>query len=138
MGGMLHFHHEIRLEVRWGDMDAYGHVNNSLFFRYLESGRFAYIQDIFPPLVAETIPVIVLADIQCRFEAQIVFPAEIVVKTKVVRLGNSSFDIYAELWHGVKRCAKSKAVMVWLDQKTSKPIPIPEMFVEKIRALEGL
>ena len=134
----MEFHHAIGLPVRWGDMDAYGHVNNSLFFRYLESGRFAYIKDILLPLGGKSVPMVVVAEIQCRFEAQIVFPADVSVKTKVLRLGNSSFDMYAEIWNGDKRCATSQAVMVWCDEKTDKPVRMPQIFIEKVRELEGL
>lgn len=129
--------HTYELDIRWGDMDAYGHVNNTLFFRYLESARFRYIEDHILPLLDNKMPVIVLADIQCKFEQQIVYPAHLTVKSRVTRLGNSSFDVTAEIYHGERRCAVSKAVLVWLDEQTGKPMKIPEAVALKITELDG-
>lgn len=134
----MDFHHQYSIQVRWGDMDAYGHVNNAMFFKYLESARFAYIEDLLMPVLGGDIPVIVLADIQCRFEQQIVYPATVVVKTKVVRLGNSSFDVVAEMWQEARRVASSKAVLVWVDPNTYRPMKIPEAAAAQIQLLEGL
>lgn len=134
----MEFHHETQIPVRWGDMDAYGHVNNTIFFRYLESARFKYVEDLILPVLGGSIPVIVLADIQCKFEAQIHYPALLTVKTRCSRLGNSSFDVAAEIWNGGRRAAVSKAVMVWMDSQSFKPTQIPEEAAAKIREIDGL
>lgn len=131
------YRHEFPLSVRWGDMDAYGHVNNALFFRYLESARFAYIEDVCLALLPE-MPMVVVADIRCRFQAQLHYPAEIVVKSAVTRLGNSSFDLAAQICQGGRLCAASQAVMVWFDPRTNRPTRIPAAVAEAIRAYEGL
>lgn len=134
----MDFHHEYPIQVRWGDMDAYGHVNNAMFFKYLESGRFAYIEDLIMPILGGDIPIIVLADIQCKFEQQIVYPATVVVKTKVTRLGNSSFDVVAEIWNAEQRVAVSKAVLVWVSAETYRPMAVPEVVAAEIRRIEGI
>ncbi len=135
----MKFHHELKIDCRWGDMDAYGHVNNTVFFRYFESARFAYVEEYcLPVLGSEHMPTVVLADIQCRFTAQIVYPASLRVKSKITRIGNSSFDVYAEIWNGETRCAHSKAVMVWFDLQSERPVRIPAAVVQAVRELEDL
>lgn len=134
---VLDFRHHFPLTVRWGDMDAYGHVNNMFFFKYLESARFGYIEDVCMAHL-DAIPVVVLADIRCHFQAQLHYPAQIVVKSKVVRLGNSSFDLHAEIWEGGRLCASSQAVMVWFDPHSNRPMRIPENVAAAIRAYEGI
>lgn len=131
------YRHRFPLSVRWGDMDAYGHVNNTLFFRYLESARFAYIEDVCLHLLPE-MPMVVLADMHCHFQAQLHYPAEIVVKSAITRLGNSSFDLHAQIWQGERLCATSKAVMVWFDPLTNRPMRIPAEVAQAIRVYEGL
>lgn len=132
------FRHQFPITIRWGDMDAYQHVNNTLFFRYLESARFAYFEQYVLPLIDGKIPMIVLAEMQCKFEAEIVYPAELVVKSKISRLGRSSFDVYAEIWNAGKRCAQSTAVMVWLNPESKRPEAVPEIVAQAIRTLEHL
>lgn len=131
------FRHHFPLTIRWGDMDAYGHVNNTLFFRYLESARFAYIEDICMAHL-DALPMVVVADIRCHFQAQLHYPADIVVKSAVTRIGNSSFDLHAEIWAGERLCATSQAVMVWFDAAKGRPMRIPEKVAAAIRAYEGL
>lgn len=131
------FRHYCRMQVRWGDMDAYGHVNNTMFFRYLESARFAYIEEVCMAYLTE-MPTVVLADIHCHFQGQLHYPAEIVVKSAVTRLGNSSFDLQAQIWEGERLCATSRAVMVWFDRQSNRPMRIPALVAEAIRRYEGL
>lgn len=133
----MDFHHYVDIPVRWGDMDAYGHVNNTVFFRYLESARFAYFEYILPE-VKTAAPMVVLADMQCRFEHEIQYPATARVKTCVSRLGNSSLTMESEIWTGETRCATAKAVMVWFDETTRRPTHIPEAFAKKVHSLEGV
>lgn len=134
---LIHYRHEFLITVRWGDMDAYGHVNNTLFFRYLESARFAYIEDICMAHLSE-IPMVVLADMHCHFQAQLYYPADIIVKSAVTRLGNSSFDLQAQIWHGECLCATSKAVMVWFNPQSGRPMRIPAQVMQAIREYEGI
>ncbi len=61
------FKHQMQIDIRWGDMDAYGHVNNTIFFRYFEMARFCY----FEALGLDDkgmMPTVVLAKIQCQFK----------------------------------------------------------------------
>ena len=86
------FKHFIELPVRWGDMDAFGHVNNVQYMRYLESGRVAYISEVLD-ITMEHKENIVLADIHCVFLQQLCYPATVEVATRVARLGNSSLQL---------------------------------------------
>ena len=133
----VRFRHEYALQVRWGDMDAYGHVNNTLFFRYLECARFAYFEEVCG-FEAKSMPMVVVVDLQCHFQAQLHYPAEVVVKSAVVRLGNSSFDLRAEVWAHGRCCATSKAVMVWMDATSKRPMRIPAPALAMIRDYEGI
>ena len=123
--------HETKMTVRWGDMDAYGHVNNTLFFRYLESARFDFFEQVCMP-VLDRAPMIILAEINCQFKAELQYPADITVQTRISRFGNSSFDVHAEIYQGEKLCAVSEATMVWIDTKTRRPEKIPAVVREAI------
>lgn len=131
------YRHQCRMAVRWGDMDAYGHVNNTVFFRYLESARFAYIEEVCMAHL-DAMPMVVLADIRCHFQAQLHYPADVVVKSAVTRLGNSSFDLHAQIWQDDRLCATSQAVMVWFDAQSGRPARIPEAVAQAIREYENI
>lgn len=130
----------LSIEVAWGDMDAFGHVNNTVFFRYFESTRIAYMRAIeamgeghsdgFLPVVASA---------RCDFLAPVVFPDTVVGKTRVSRLGNSSFDMAYELMsQGQGRTvARGEATVVNIDPTNGKSRPLPSALRSRIATLEG-
>ena len=123
--------HEMHIPVRWGDMDALGHVNNTVYFRFMESLRIDWLhasgawsgageQD------AQQGPVIVNAF--CNFIKQLEFPGDVLAKHFVANPGRSSFDTYMTLERvdqpGVI-CATGGAKVVWVDVKQQKSVPLP-------------
>lgn len=85
-----------RMPIRWGDMDALGHVNNTVYFRYFEQARLEWMGEIgFVPDSDETGPVIVNA--HCTFLRQLKYPGEIEVRTFAGPAGRSSFETFYEL-----------------------------------------
>ncbi len=121
------FRHCIELPVRWGDMDALGHVNNVEYLRYLESGRIAYMETVQP---AELPPDqhMVLADIQCRFIRQLNYPATVEVLTRIDQLSKRSMHFQAAIHvRGEDRpAATSRGVLVWYDFAGQGSAPLPE------------
>ena len=126
---------EMLIPIRWGDMDAMGHVNNANYFRYLESLRIEWFRSIGclggPDGVG---PVIVNAF--CSFIRQLEYPGDILARHYVANPGRSSFDTYITLERcdrpGVI-CAEGGATTVWTDFKAQKSVPLPD----EVRALLG-
>ena len=77
---MTPFSHVFSCAVRWGDMDAYGHVNHTQFLRYLESARVA----LFEELCGAALPTLVVAEVRCRYLAELRYPATITVHSAAV------------------------------------------------------
>ncbi len=121
---------EATMPIRWGDMDAMGHVNNTLYFRYLEIVRIDWFQSLdCVPDPRGTGPVIVNAF--CNFHKQLEFPGDIVVKMYASDPGRSSF----ESWATIERTddpgvvyASGGATTVWVDFPAQKSVPIPDWF----------
>lgn len=134
------FAHFVTLPVQWGDMDSIGHVNNAIYFRYVESGRIAYFRAI------EATPEDglfdgegpILADIQCSFIGQLRFPATIDIGTRTTRIGSKSFEIQAAIFVEGEDApaATSRAVVVWFDYANQKTAPIPGALRQRINDLE--
>jgi len=127
--------YEMRIPIRWGDMDAMGHVNNTIYFRYLEIVRIEWLHQLGgAPDPQGTGPVIVNAF--CSFIRQLEYPGEILARHYVANPGRSSFDTFITLERsddpGVIY-AEGGATTVWTDFKAQKSVPLPEW----MRALLG-
>ncbi|MDR3416018.1 MAG: thioesterase family protein [Nevskia sp.] len=131
------FRQFIPMTVRWGDMDALGHVNNVQYFRYGESGRIAY----FEPLERDDPQFwkeygIILASMGCDFLAQVHYPAELEIGTRVTRFGRSSISMLSAIFLGDKVVAVLRGTVVWFDYAAQKTLPIPEHVKAWVRARE--
>ena len=123
--------HTLRMPIRWGDMDAMGHVNNTVYFRYIEQARISWLEQIeCAPHPSGQGPVIVNA--HCSFIKQLKYPGEIEVSTLVGPPGRSSF----EMTHQIRLVdpngeagalhAEGGAKVVWVDILAEKSIPLPD------------
>lgn len=128
--------HTMRMAVRWGDMDAMGHVNNTVYFRYFETARIAWLEQVGAlPDPAATGPVLVNA--QCSFLKQLTYPAEIEVSSHVGPPGRSSFEMTHEIrvvgvdGQAGALHAEGMAKIVWVDFTAGKSVSLPE----EVRAL---
>ena len=131
------FRQFIPMSVRWGDMDALGHVNNVQYFRYGESGRIAY----FEPLEKEDPRFwkdygIILASMGCDFLAQVHYPAELQIGTRVTRIGRSSIGMQSAIFLDGKVVAVLTGAVAWFDYAAQKTLPVPEHVRQWIRARE--
>lgn len=120
--------YEMRIPIRWGDMDMMGHVNNAVYFRYLETVRVEWLHSIgAAPNPLGQGPVIVNAF--CNFLQQLAYPGEVLARHYVANPGRSSFDTFITLERcdqpGVI-CAEGGATTVWIDIQTGRSVPMPE------------
>ena len=120
--------HQLVIPIRWGDMDPMAHVNNTLYFRYLEVARLDWFGKIgCMPDPAGQGPVIVNAF--CNFYRQLEFPGDILVRMYASDPGRSSF----ESWVTIERVdrpgvvsADGGATTVWVDFPRQKSLPMPD------------
>ena len=122
------FTHELVIPIRWGDMDAMGHVNNTVYFRYFESVRVAWFERIgCLPNPAGEGPVIVNAF--CNFRRQLEFPGDVLARHFVANPGRTSFETYMTLERcdapGLI-CAEGGSQTVWVDFPKQKSAPLPD------------
>jgi acyl-CoA thioester hydrolase len=119
--------HVTRMPIRWGDMDAYGHVNNTVYFRYMEQARVEWLEEqkieVRPGGLG---PVIINAS--CTFLIPLNYPGMVEVKTFAGQPGRSSVQTYVEMRiEGDETLyAEGAAKVVWMDTQTGKSAPIPD------------
>ena len=119
--------HVTRMPIRWGDMDAYGHVNNTVYFRYMEQARVEWIEAMEIPMQpGGDGPVIINA--ACTFLIPMTYPGVVEVRTYVGQPGRSSVQTHVEMrLEGDERIyAKGAAKVVWMNTQSGKSVPLPD------------
>lgn len=135
------FRHVTPVEVRFHDLDAFGHVNNARYLNYLEQGRLAYYRDVMGwDGKLKTLTVIV-ANVTIDFKLPIFLGDTLNLHTRVSRLGNTSFDqafvfMVTHEGNSPQVAALAKVVMVTYDYEQNKPVPILPLWREAIQAYE--
>lgn len=127
--------YELRFPCLWGDMDALGHVNNIIYFRYFENVRTEWLLELGYRISLDGVsegPVIV--DANCQFLKPAVYPVELQVTMYGGAPGRSSFNSYYELRDAKQQellfCTGSSRI-VWVDYVEGGSIALPE----KVRSL---
>lgn len=120
--------YETTFTVRWGDMDAMGHVNNTVYFKYMEHARVEWLREIgFLLLPNGQGPII--ANAFCNFKRQLKYPDEVLMKLYVSDPARVTFDA----WTTMERvsepgviCAEGGATVIWIDTQREKVASLPE------------
>lgn len=124
--------HSITMPLRWGDMDAYGHANNTVYFRFFEEARIVWLSSLgFGGTQAGTGPVIIKTS--ATFLKELCHPATVEVRTYVDKAGNSSLDTYHTLTDVDTGdvYAEGYAKVVWVDRTSRSSTRLPD----QLRAL---
>lgn len=119
--------HVTRIPIRWGDMDAYGHVNNTVYFRFMEQARVEWLEGLeIQVRPGGDGPVIINAS--CTFLVPMTYPGSVEVRTFIGHLGRSSIPTYVEMRiEGDDTLyAEGAAKVVWMNTQSGKSVPIPE------------
>lgn len=131
---------QLEQELAWGEQDALGHINNTLFFRYFENARVAHFAAIglgFPsPGSGGCGPI--LASTQCNFLRPLTFPDRIRIECGVSRIGTSSFTQSYRIFSFQQQTwvAEGEAVTVYYDYGAAKSAPLPEQLRQRIESLQ--
>jgi acyl-CoA thioester hydrolase len=123
--------HVEAIPMRWGDMDAMGHVNNTVYFRYMEQARIAWFDRLMPERGARGGLGIVVVSSACNFRKPLAYPGTVEVKLFVGAPGGSSVPTFYELRLADQLYADGDATVVFIDLHSQKPVRIPE----RIRSL---
>ncbi|HYT48189.1 MAG TPA: thioesterase family protein [Burkholderiales bacterium] len=118
--------HTERIAIRWGDMDAMGHVNNTVYFRYMEQARIGWFEALVPEAQAWQTTGIVIVNASCNFRRPINYPGTLEVKVFVGAPGGSSVPTFYELSIEGEIYADGAATVVFIDMQQQKPVRIPE------------
>jgi acyl-CoA thioester hydrolase len=130
----------ITLPVQWGDMDAFAHVNNVVYFRWFESARIAYFERIgvLKHLSGADLGPI-LASSSCEYRRPLVFPDTVWVGIRATRIGRTSIALEHRIVSERQKslAAEGIAMTVFYDYASARPHPVPDDVRRVIEELEG-
>jgi acyl-CoA thioester hydrolase len=127
--------HVERIPIRWGDMDAMGHVNNTVYFRFMEQARIGWFDALVPEEAAWKSTALVIANASCNFKRPFNYPGTVDVKVYTGAPGGSSVPTFYELVLVESQLvyADGAATVVFIDMKTQKPVRIPDEIRKRLQ-----
>jgi len=129
---------QLQLRIDWSEMDLFGHVNNVMFFKYIQASRVHYWETIRMTeyFTAQGIGPI-LASTQCHFRKPLFYPGMVTIKASVTFIKNSSFGIAHRLLNDQQELvAEAEDVIVTYDFKKQEKVPFPDDMRAVVAALE--
>jgi acyl-CoA thioester hydrolase len=135
----FHFHHLI--EVRYGDLDPQGHVNNAKFLTYIEQGRISYLKHLKLWEGGSFLDIgVIMADVHLTFKKAIQFGDPLRVCVRISRLGNKSMDseYCIEDMRDASVFATGSSVLVAFDYRKNRSVHIPGEWRKVIMKFEGI
>ena len=130
----------LTLPILWGDQDAFGHVNNVVYFRWCESARVAYLNDTgLQALMSQANLGPILASIKCDYLRQLNYPDTVRIGARITRISNKSVSMEHAIFSDSLQAiaAKSDSVVVLFDYGQQKSCAIPDNVRQKIAETEG-
>jgi acyl-CoA thioester hydrolase len=121
-------------KIRYGDTDRQGHVNNAVFATFFETGRVEILWDPTAPL-ADAGSSFVIARLSIDFRAEIRWPGEVIIGTRVGKIGRSSVALDQAIFQGDRCVASAETVIVMIDEATHRSKPLPAAAIERLKTL---
>ncbi|MGH8720377.1 MAG: acyl-CoA thioesterase [Burkholderiales bacterium] len=127
-----------RIPIRWGDMDAMSHVNNTVYFRFMEQARISWFDRLVPAEEAWQTTGVVIANASCNYRRAMTYPGTVEVKLFVGAPGGASVPTYYELRVDAdpEPYADGAAVVVFIDMKSQKSKRIPAQIRARLERAE--
>ena len=124
--------HVTTMPIRWGDMDALGHINNTVYFRYFEEARVRWLTEGGRSMV-ESGEGPVVVNVFCNFFSQVEYPGDLLIRQYISNVGRSSCDV----WMTMERTdqpgrivADGGCTMVWVNYAAQKSVRLPQWVLE--------
>ncbi len=123
--------------TRWADNDAYGHVNNTVFYQWFDSAVNAWLVAEGLLDIAAGDPIAIVAETRCSFAAPLAFPEPVEVGLAVAHLGRSSvrYRIGVFAAGAETAAAEGEFVHVLVDRASRRPVPIPHHWRSKLESI---
>ena len=127
------------IKVKRGEMDAFQHLNNTVYIRYIEDGRIDLFEKLGMSKNMKNLNIgAILASIQCDYLAPVTYPDTLIVFSTATQTGAKKIELEHKLWSTRQNrlVAKSTGVGVYYNFKISKSCTIPDSVVAQLAELK--
>ena len=138
MAGVMDKEHYVfwwKENIRWGDQDAMGHVNNVQFARYIEASRIPFLRTLLVGSNREPAHFI-LARLEVDYLHEMHFPGHVLIGTNVAEIGNTSVTLSHALFKDDLHTGNGKSIVVHIDTKDRSPRTIPQHLRDELLQLK--
>ena len=126
--------HEVDIAVRWGDMDAYQHVNNTIYFRYMEQCRLEWFAKLGFEWGEGVDVVPMLVEANCRFIRAVTHPATVRTTIRVTDIGAKIVATTHDLFVGDVLHATGVCKLLWMSRSANKAVALPDVVRARLLA----
>ena len=134
---LAEFPHHCTITTRWSDNDAYGHINNVVFYRFFDTtvNRWLISVGALDIIASETIGLVI--ETRCHYRKPLSYPQDIVVGMRLARLGNTSvtYDLAVFGAGDVEAAAEGHFTHVYVARDAGRPVPVPAALRAALNAL---
>ena len=130
--------HTLPVQIRFSDVDPFGHMNNSVYFSLYDLAKSSYLKEVSGETDWDKIGVVV-ANVNADFLAPVFISDQLEIETAVIHLGHKSFTLMQraiDRKSGLLKC-QCRTVMVAYDTAAKKPVELPDPFKQAVCAHEG-
>lgn len=133
------YRHKLPVQLRFSDVDQFGHVNNSVLFSLYDLAKTEYFKAVLADITRKYDIIPVVANINADFIHPVLFGDKIAVETSVARLGNKSFTVMHQIVNVKTKCVVSvcRTVMVCFSVKIGDSVEIPDEIRRRIKEYEA-
>ena len=122
----------VSIDVRFADLDAYGHVNSATYFTYMETARVRLFMETFKTLTEKGV-MLVVVNAECNYKSEIFLTDKVVVTVSLDKIGKTSFDLVYKIHNGGgKLFAVGKTTLVAINVEKKTPMPLPEEILKMV------
>jgi len=129
--------HDMHLDLRWGDMDALGHVNNIMYFRFFETVRLQWYENLGYSPLGEGDEGLVIVDNHAEYLTPVVYPAKLHVRMGGHSPGRTSFVSTYTITVDNQLTTRGASRIVWVDNRVMKSKPLPPKLLQLLGSEQG-
>jgi acyl-CoA thioester hydrolase len=123
------------VSTRWGDIDAYGHINNAVHYALMDTAVNGWLLEATGTDIRQLPATGWVVETSCRYLAQLHFPTTVEVGLSLARLGTSSVVYQLALFGGDDLVAVARFVHVYVDRFDHRPAPVPDVIRRALATL---
>ncbi len=135
----INFHHRMGVQIRFNDIDMFGHLNNSVYIQFFDMGKYAYFRQFMTDTFGSEPTAPVVANINCDFLEPTKIDERLEVLTAITEIADSSMVLQQRIVSSAGRVkCTARTIMVNIDLATGRPTTVSDEWRKKITDYENL